>query len=151
MPSRSFELLLPREVSWWSSVLSRFSCRCPSPQPAPVRRKLGNRCKFYPVSHHLERYWVNSLRHEACLMSEASYIPADVSSVPFLYTPTVYICTNSAVKQSRSLQRQRRGPPTWETPGAPSPSLRFILKSIFSNQFFLHFINSINMFFKYYG
>lgn len=149
MPSRSFESLLPREVSWWSSVLSRFSCRCPSPQPAPVRRKLGNRCKFYPVSHHLERYWVNPLRHEACLMSEASYIPAEVSSVPFLYTPTVYLCTNSAVKQSRSLQRQRRGPPTRATPGAPCPSLRYILKFFLSNQFFSILVIHSICFFKY--
>lgn len=106
VPSRSFESLLPRGDSWWTSVLSRFSCRCPSSQPAPVRRKLGNHCKFYPVSHHLERYWANPLRHEACLMSEASYIPADVSSLPFLYTPTVYLCTNSAVKQTKSAETE---------------------------------------------
>lgn len=36
--------------------LSRFIRRCPSPQPAPARRELGNPCKFYPVSPHSERY-----------------------------------------------------------------------------------------------
>lgn len=49
-------------------------------------------------------------------MSEASYIPAD-SSVPFLHTPTVYLCTTSAVKQIR-----RRGPPDRESPGVPRTS-----------------------------
>lgn len=116
MPSRGFELLVPREDRWKSSVPSRFIRRCPSPQPAPARRKLGNPCKFYPVSPHSERYWVNPLRHEACLMSEASYIPAD-SSVPFLHTPTVYLCTTSLVKQ-----RRRRGSPNRESPGVPRTS-----------------------------
>lgn len=54
-------------------------------------------------------------------MSEASYIPVD-SSVPFLHTPTVYLCTTSPVKQRRGLQRRRRGPPNRESPGVPRTS-----------------------------
>lgn len=46
-------------------------------------------------------------------MSEASYIHAE-SSVPFLHTPTVYLCTTSPVKQ-----RRRRVSPNRESPGVP--------------------------------